>query len=226
MRSMMLRSVFLMISIGVLFAAISAQAPVEVHFGKAVTIDGTIADAEWADASAFDLTNGGRLLLKHDGTYLYVGVRGTAKGWCHIYVARDSRVEVLHASAALGRVIYKPDEKRLWQSSDSYTWELRDRTVNDETRMKMDRYLAANGWVAGNSNMGEGVDMEFKIVRASGAVSIAVVHTADGKAMSFFPEKLADDTLKRELVRGEVPAGLTFDPAKWARLEIQEIKNK
>ncbi|MGE3467000.1 MAG: hypothetical protein AB7J13_08710 [Pyrinomonadaceae bacterium] len=210
----------------ILVGAASAQSAIKVPLGPAPTIDGTIADAEWAGSSTFDLVNGGGLLLRHDGTHLYVGIKGTGKGWCHVYVAQGLRVDVLHASAALGSLAFTQDAVGKWQSADKYSWEMRDRTLNDDTKAKLARYLAANGWVASNSNMGEPLEMEFKIARGSGPLSIAVVHTVDGKTMNFFPSKLADDTLRSDLVRGEVPSGLSFTRDRWARLNILEKKNK
>lgn len=210
-----------------LFTGISAaQKSVKVPHGNAAVVDGTIGTTEWSDAATFDLVGGGRILLKHDGTFVFVGVQASAKGWCHLYVDRGSGIEVLHASAALGRIVFTRDKNGNWQTRDTFDWELRDRVVNTETKTKMDQYLAQNAWVASNSNMGEPIDMEFKVKLGEGRITIAGLHTTDGKTMHFFPKELSDDTLKSELVRGGGWSSVSFNTSLWARLEIQGIKSK
>src|SRR4051812_26499534 len=86
------------------FSPIQAQTEtIKIAQGSSVTIDGKIEETEWKDASVFDLKGGGRVFFKHDGEYLFVGVRGTEKGWSHLYInqGESADVSLMHASAAL-----------------------------------------------------------------------------------------------------------------------------
>ncbi|HEX8737891.1 MAG TPA: hypothetical protein VF721_21345 [Pyrinomonadaceae bacterium] len=184
--------------------------------GGAARIDGKIEEKEWQDASAFELSNGGRIYLKYDGEFLYVGVRGVKAGWSHLYLSEGdgADVSVIHASAALGKSLYKQDKNKMWQPANEFFWELRDRVITAETEKKMDDYLSKNRWVASNNNMGNPTEIEFK-VKPQNAVNnpfrFAVVYVADGVSPQFFPATLADDTLKSRLLTGYTPPDVKFD---------------
>ena len=82
---------------------VSKSAEIKLTPGPTITIDGKIEDAEWKGASSFPAKNGGTVFFGYDGNYLFVGVRGPAQGWSHLYVNEgEVGVLVYHASAALG----------------------------------------------------------------------------------------------------------------------------
>jgi hypothetical protein len=161
-------------------------------------------------------------LFRYDGEYLYVGVRGTGNGWSHLYLSRGDGVLVHHASAALGMTTYRPDKDQKWQSSNPFSWDVRDRTVTPETQKKMDDYLSRNSWVANNNNMGNRNEIEFKVKPQANSIRVAVVYATDAKDPRFFPETLSDDTLKEDLVRGNTPPDLKFAPGGWANIILEE----
>jgi hypothetical protein len=197
--------------------------------GPTITIDGKIEDAEWKGASSFPAKNGGTVFFGYDGNYLFVGVRGPAQGWSHLYVSEgeDSCVHVYHASAALGMTAYRPGKDGKWQSSNPFSWELRDRVINPEVQKKMDDYLAKNFWVANNNNTGNRNEIEFKIKpRSDKPVRVGIVFAVGETGRYFFPETLSDDTLKDELVRGNTPPDLKFEPAQWATVTLEKKKIK
>lgn len=214
--------------IAVLFAAgVNAQNPVAVPFGRSATIDGKIEAAEWTDAATLDLTNGGKLFLKYDGRFLYLAMRGTKAGWSHLYLnaGSSSDISVIHASAALGRSIYKKDAKGLWQPSNRFVWEVRDRTISPETTTVMEAYLKKNGWVASNNNMGNASEVEYKFSPLSGQpMRIASVFMSDGGAAQYYPAGITDDVLNQKLISGTTPPDLQFDTAKWTTLELPSSK--
>lgn len=111
--------------------------------GRAPIIDGRIGPEEWQDASVFALANGGSVYLKHDGQLVYIGVRGVKAGWSHVYLSDgvSTDVSVIHASAALGKSVYRLNQDKLWQPANDFQWELRDTAISAETRKKMDDYL-------------------------------------------------------------------------------------
>jgi hypothetical protein len=203
---------------------------IKLAAGKAVVIDGKIEETEWQDASAFELSGGGRVFLKHDGEFFYVGVRGLKKGWSHLYLSQGetANVSVLHASAALGMTLYAPDKSDLWQPANPFVWDLRDRAVTDETRRKMAAHLAKNFWAANNVNMTDSSEIEFQVKPRSASdktLYAAVVYASDAKNPQFFPAALKDDTLKEELVYGQTPNDLKFDRRGWAKIILETKKN-
>lgn len=214
-------------SLIVLFAGVIgsiAQSPVDVPFGKAVRIDGKIDTQEWADAAGHDLANGVKLFLKTDGNHIYLAMRGTKQGWSHVYFNEGgTEVSVVHASAALGKIIYKQDEKKLWQPQNKFAWEVRERVPIEAG---MNAYLAKNGWVASNNNMGNGNEVEYKLIARGSEMRIAAVFMQVGLPTTNFPATLADDALKQKLLEGNAVRDLNFDTLQWARLRLPSSPGK
>jgi len=212
-----------------LLAQTVSKAPeIKLTPGQTVVIDGKIEDAEWKGASSFPAKNGGTVLFGYDGNYLLVGFRGPAQGWSHLYVneGEDAGVLVYHASAALGMTAYRPGKDGKWQFSNPFSWELRDRVINPEVQKKMDDYLAKNFWVANNNNTGNRNEIEFKIKPRGALVRVGVVFAVGETGRYFFPETLSDDTIKEELVKGNTPPDLKFEPAQWATVILEKKKLK
>lgn len=223
--------IFVLYVIGAAFPllaqAVSKAPEIKLAHGPTITIDGKIDDAEWKGASAFPAKNGGTVFFAYDGNYLFVGVRGPEQGWSHLYVSEGDEVLVYHASAALGMTSYRPDKAAKWQSSNPFLWELRERVINPELQKKMNDYLAKNFWVANNNNTGNRNEIEFKIKpRGDKPVRVGVVFAVGETGRYFFPETLRDDTLKEELVRGNTPPDLKFEPGGWAAVILEKKKAK
>lgn len=208
--------------------AVSKAPEIKLAPGPTVAIDGKIEDAEWKGASSFPMKNGGTVFFGYDGQHLFVGVRGPSQGWSHLYVSEGDGAGVLvyHASAALGSTTYRPDKDGKWQSSNPFSWELRERVINPELQKKMDDYLAKNFWVANNSNTGNRNEIEFKVKPRGESIKVGAVFAVGEKGRYSFPETLPDDTLKEELVRGNTPADLRFEPAQWATVILEKKKVK
>jgi len=190
--------------------------------GSAV-IDGKIDEKEWEGAGVLDLTNGGKLFLKYDGLFVYLAMRGSRSGWSHLYLNDGtSDVSVIHASAALGRVIYKRDANKIWQPANDFAYEVRDRVITDATRSTMGAYLAKNGWVASNNNMGNANEVEYKMAATPNKpLRFAAIFMSDATKPQHFPATLSDDTLRKILLEGNTPPDLKFDVTQWARLDLQ-----
>ena len=78
---------------------------ISVPRSGAVVIDGTLNEAEWR-GSAVVRRPEGDLLLRHDGKFLYVGLRTARRGLPSLCVTRGTTVRVVNASYALGEVTY------------------------------------------------------------------------------------------------------------------------
>jgi hypothetical protein len=217
-------TVYLMILLGLAPFFSGAQGePIRVPKGSSITLDGKLSAGEWADALPLNLTEGGKLLLKYDGAHLLVGMKGAKEGWGHLYVTDGKGVYVLHASAALGSVIYQQEQGHVWQPTNQFKWELRDRSLSEQAVAARASYLENNGWVASTSRMGEPGEVEFKVAnrfKQGQEMSIAVAYITDPKKVQYWPQSLRDDCLKEELTTGRTPAALRFDLGTWARLRF------
>jgi len=199
-----------------------ANQVVRVPKGNSITLDGKLSAEEWKGALKQELKGGGEVWLMHDGNQLLVGLRAPAEGWGHLYLTLGKQVHVLHASAALGKAVYQPDEAGLWQPVQSFKWELRDQTQSNDALVTRAAYLEANGWIASTNRMGTPCELEFKVsarYRQGREMKLAVMCASDAKQPRFWPRTLSDDSLKETLVYGDTPAGLNFVPAQWAVLE-------
>jgi hypothetical protein len=84
----------------------NAQSELRVPRRSAPRIDGRIGADEWAGSVEAALPDGGRVLMRHDGAYLYVAIRSGKHGFASTCVARGDTVRILHASAALADAMY------------------------------------------------------------------------------------------------------------------------
>ena len=102
--------------------------PMSVPRSRAVVVDGTIEEAEWR-GSAVVKRRDGEMLLRHDGKYLYIGIRSTRRGFPSVCLSRGSSVRVMHASFALGEVTYAK-RNATWRLGAPFEWEPPARAVS------------------------------------------------------------------------------------------------
>ena len=208
-------------------SSLQAQKTIKLSTKSLAVTDGKIEEAEWKDATFFDLSGGGKIYLKHDGNYVYVAVKGVKPGWTHLYLSegKDKDISVLHASAALGKVVYRKDSANLWQPLNEFAWELRDRVFTDAVRQKMADYIAKNYWTANNNNMGNKAEVEFQIKLQNPTANefrMSLVYAVEEKTFNFFPNNLADDSLKPELVSGNKVENVKFNVNQWAKVVLNK----
>lgn len=182
-----------------------------------IRLDGRLAEREWTEATEHPLTNGGRLLLHQDTSYLFVAVEGVGEGWSHVYVLGRDTVHVLHASAALGTARYVRDGSP-WRLVSPFVWSVRDTTISEAAEAARAAFAAREGWVANTNGMGAGHVIEFRIADdlfGSEAPRLAVLFAEDPAAPSYWPASLADATLDADLIRGTPPPHLVLVPSTW-----------
>lgn len=208
------------------FQATPAESkPLLVPHGPPIELDGKLGETEWKGALRQELTGGGELLLRHDGKNVFLAVRSPKPGWTHVYLAFEDEVRVLHASAALGAAVYRKDDQDAWQPTQTFPtrddWKLRSAELTPAMAVAREAHLVEERWVASNTTMGPR-ECEFILDRrlVSPKTRLAVAYASDPAAPSYWPARLADDCRKRELVTGTTPAGLTFAPETWERLEL------
>lgn len=182
-----------------------------------IVLDGAVDEREWAQAPTFPLQHGGTVSLQHDSEFVYIGIRPVRQGWTHVYVTRGTSVFVLHASAALGTAVYEAGEDR-WKLKQQFNWELRDRDLTEEAIRRRNEFLLKRNWVGTVSGMHR-TDQEIILRRSAFDGVIAVVHASDAKSPHFWPPKLSDGTLHRDLIFGNAPDSIMFDLSQWETLQ-------
>jgi hypothetical protein len=193
--------------------------------GGAVTIDGRVDDTEWRNATRIEHPAGTVVRLLRDADYLYVGITSDRQGFASVCVAHGNDVHVLHASAALGAVTYRPSGD-VWQSPDTaFRYSMRSTALDDAARSQRATYLAENGWVASTVRMGNdqrSQEMQLSLRRFPLPFSIALARwlltTSSSEA---WPATITDHDgcFSQQLVRGSVPQDLRFKPSFWLTVE-------
>jgi hypothetical protein len=209
------------------FAA--AQAQLTVPRSAAPVIDGRADVAEWSAALRQGSSPSGlQVRLQHDGSALYIAVESPADGFASLCLGTNDRVQILHASAALGAVDYRRTGGPWAADQNSFVYAMRDPSLTDVAIAQRQAYYAANGWVASTARMGGNRVQEFKIDMTRIATRLAVawyVTTGTGSVLTW-PDSLpaTDGCAALPLVRGDVTAGLTFDPSRWAPISLGPAK--
>jgi hypothetical protein len=193
--------------------------------GTPVTIDGRIDDAEWRTALRIEQPTGTMVRVLRDADHVYLGITSEREGFASLCVARNNEVHVLHASAALGAVTYRP-RGDVWQSADTaFRYSMRNSALDEPARLERAAYLAEHGWVASNVYMGNdrrSQEMQISLRRFPLPFSIALARWLLATNNSeWWPSTVTDHDgcFSQQLVRGSVPQGIVFKPAFWLTIE-------
>ena len=205
------------------FAA--AQTQLTVPRSTPAVIDGRAEVAEWSGALREGASaNGLQVRLKHDGAALYIAVESPADGFTSLCLATTDRVQVLHASDALGAVDYRRTGGPWAPDQPLFVYGMRDPSMTEAAIAQRQAYFTQNGWVASTARMGGNRVQEFKIDMTRIATRLAVAYyvTAGSGSVLTWPDSLPanDGCAALALVRGNVTTGLTFDPSRWAPISL------
>ena len=129
--------------------------------GKPPIIDGVFDEGEWNDANYIPIGETKKIRLKHDNKHLYLALDGDGG---NIYLNKDDKVYVFHASFSLGWLEYSKFGYA-WVRDKDYEWELTNiqKEGNEVSQKKMAEYLQKNGWVMSLIPMGNKCQSEFAI---------------------------------------------------------------
>lgn len=186
-----------------------------VPASNSIQLDGIINDSEWKNAKEYSLTGGGKLYVKKENKELYIAMAGNKQAWAHVYLYRSDTIQVFHASAALGEAKYIK-QNSLWRNIQTFQWALREKEYNDDLVKKQQDHFQKHGWVANNNSMGNGLTFEFKLnLFHPIPVSFACVLAEVPLELHYFPGSLSDNTILPQLVQGNTPDSLQFDPVSW-----------
>jgi hypothetical protein len=195
--------------------------PVHVPAHAAPVIDGRLSSGEWAEAARYELSNGTELWFQHDDRYLYVALRGQRTMLGSLCVSHGDSVRVLHASMALGTAIYRRGDSA-WSLLQPFAYTMRETDTTATTRAKRAAFLAEHGWIANTIPVGEQAIREYQIALSlldPLRLDIAALYPQDER-MHVTAWPAADDCASMELVSGNTPRQLRFQPARWAPLVL------
>ena len=214
-------SIPFVLSIG---AASPAQtsARILVPRGTPPIINGRISNEEWAGSAESRLSDESRVLLRHDGRFLYVAVVGAKPGFPSVCVSRGDSVRILHSSAALGSALYVRDGDE-WQQRQKFTFALRSGDVGETGMKAIADYVGANGWVASNSSMSVSQrEMQISLSmldERDPRLALGYYVANDGPVLAW-PQNAEDGCTAAKTVQGWLPPSLGFRSDGWARLTI------
>jgi hypothetical protein len=225
MQSLLIAGGWALVLIGLSSSAAGPQ--LDVPRGAPVVIDGKIDAAEWNGAATHGFADGSVIRLRHDGRHLFVGLTSTRKGFPSVCTARGDVVRVLHASAALGSVTYDRSANGWIARETEFAYGMRNPDLTEQARGERLDYLSRHGWVGSTFRMGDGQVQELQI-------SLDLLSTTPRLALGYFataenagtvipwPGSLRPDDgcANEQLVRGQVPKQLRFEPTEWATLKL------
>lgn len=206
-----------------------ATATISVPRSAAVVIDGTLEEAEWRGSTVVKRPEGD-LLLRHDGKYLYIGVRSARRGFPSVCLMRGSTVRIVHASFALGDVIYAKRGTK-WQLGAPFAWESPERPLGSGGDQRRARFLAERGWIGSTVPMGNPRHAEMQIALdqldpRDPRIRIAffMEDAGQGETIASWSRSRSgaprDDCANDRLVRGYAPERVTFRKAAWMKLRL------
>ena len=201
------------------------EAPLSVPRSRPIVIDGTLEESEWRGSAVLRRPEGD-VLLRHDGRYLYIGVRAVRRGFPSVCFARGETVRIAHASFALGDVIYTKSGTG-WRLDAPFEWEHSARTLGAEADQQRARFLAEHGWLGSTVVMGNPLHAEIQIALdeldpRDLRIGVAFFLEDDGRGerIASWPRAMRDDCGNDRLVRGYAPERLTFKKKTWTKLSL------
>ena len=204
------------------FAAISVATTTPARSPAAPDVAGSFREADWRGARRARMVGGGELRLLRSGKDVYVAVLGATRGYPSLCVGNAQRVEILHASAALGTATYVRIGG-VWRLQMPFAWHLRERTPDSLAPTLFDQARAGfyrqYRWLSTASRAGAPVRM-FHIGLDDTRARLGVVFL-DTETMrtAYWPASMGSGCRDLSLVKGDAPDRLMFDPAGWIRLD-------
>ena len=192
--------------------------------GPLPTLDGILSPGEWKDAEVVPLSDGAAAFVSSVEGGIAAGIRGPTPGLAHLALATGDTVRILHASAALGMVVYVREADG-WVKVKDPVWEIRDPSLTTAAREARAEYLIRNGWVATTARMGKDTETEFLVrlpALGTGACRMAVVYLPIEPVgpPRVWPPTAKDEVASLPLLTGPMPTTLALEPSTWARIIV------
>jgi len=211
----------------IVLSALTSAAPprleISVPRGSAATIDGRIDPAEWAGSFETTMSDGSRLLLRHDGQSLYLAIQAKSAGFPSVCVQRGDTVRILHSSAALSAAVFVKSGND-WTLRQPFVFAMRSRDTSAAGKAAQTDYFAAQHWVATNSAMSR-TEREMRISLdlfdpSDRRFALGLYVEAADKGVAW-PTNHDDGCTATKTVQGFLPATLGFQTDGWARVTFR-----
>lgn len=195
--------------------------------GASLSIDGTWSEGEWRHAAR--VSNGDlQIRASHAEGYLQIGVRAPSLGVASICIVQGQRVYVLHASAALGRAVYR-NRGEHWELDEGFEWRVRTTALDAEAAAERETHRDEHGWVASTSRMGTRGEVEFQIastyLNGEGTrLAVGVLQLGDG-AMTILGWPFGadqDGSTQHAVIAGPLPEKANFHVEGWVTVTLAE----
>ena len=162
----------------------------------------------------YPMVGGGEVVLMHSPDEVLVTVRGSRAGLASVCLGDDRRVEVLHASAALGTAVYERDGD-VWRLKAGFDFVVRETAGADARRAHLERH----GWLANVSRAGTPW-REFEIRLSPGRrfLGVTFLGTDDPTSVSYWPASMDEACRAPRLLQGYLETETRFQPETWARV--------
>ena len=230
------RSIIAGLAFGWMTHAVSGPL-VKVPRVPAPVIDGRIDSVEWRGSAVEQLSNGLTVRLRHDGAHLFLGVTSSSgEGFPSVCAVRGDTIRVLHASAALGAVLYSGAAGQtgggaVWSTRDTaFVYGMRNTALDESASRERNQYLSRHRWVGSTVRMGQGKAHEVQVSLAlldpgsSRRPRVALGYYREGGAPVTWPDSLAaagEGCAEPRLIQGWVPPHPRFQPAMYVELELE-----
>lgn len=190
--------------------------------GSAPILDGVVQTAEWSDAVELSGGAGTRLLLKHDGRDLFVGITTSGPMIADVCTIRNDTIRVLHSSASLGSASYAGVSDSARMRIADFTWALRDGTEAALSAVARQDHYQQFGWLATTIGMAaQSREWRIRLGDLGDSPRIAVTLLSFGAGgMAAWPATVTDQCLDRSFAMGTAPAVARFAPLTWMTLEL------
>ncbi len=199
-----------------------------------ITLDGTLDAAEWGEFDEESVARGGLVKFRQDKDHLIIGIKSNLRSVGHVYLFDGERIQVLHASASLGKAVYAK-EGRMWKRQSDFEWAVRDPRIRERLNISTDHgeeqqaYLAEQGWLVNTMMMGEESEIEImlsKKILGEGTRLALGFHHRDARGRQnivHFPSgaNVAPPAYEEPLFYGSAPETASFRTKNW--LEVSQL---
>lgn len=184
------------------------------------TIDGTITDQEWRNATVHHFKDGSEVYLMVSGGDLFLAIRAVGGGMIagNVFLEEGDQISILHTSAALGTALYQKDGGQYRKIKD-FSWCCRSKIDNEASRLVREEFFTEEGWLGVNSFLGTENELEYRISLAGQPEKIAVnfIHADGEEDKQVWPVDLEDGVSLPS--SGGFPDLIEFSIEEWISLE-------
>lgn len=172
-----------------------------------------------AQVAGTAMVGGGDVSMTQAGDLLRVSVRGAHAGLASLCVGDESRVRILHASAAVGEAVYERTGQH-WELRSDFVWKIRDSRTTAATDADRQRVFAELGWIANASSAGDPTrEFTIRLSDRIRFVGVTFLSTEAPMAVSYWPSSMGDGCREIRIAQGFLPQTAQFSPATWHRLK-------